>query len=122
MTERPPESPPVVVLEAGSSLADQLAMAGLAVRRATGLDELGGMAAAVVDPEAMPGRWPMDVAEEAVRHAGGSLPVVLVCRSEVDAATIRARGVGAAAVLVRGRLAAGDLAAVVRGELARWQA
>ena len=116
----------MAVLEARPGLAPLLGRAaGLAVRAARTLDELVALAeagaadAAVVDPELGEG-WPTDVAEAALRRLGGRVPLVLACRSAADAAVLEARlGEPGAVVLVRDRLGADGLAAVLLGEAAR---
>jgi len=124
---RPVAASSVAVLEARPGLAPLLGRAaGLAVRAARTLDELVALAeagaadAAVVDPELGEG-WPTDVAEAALRRLGGRVPLVLACRSPLDAAVLEARVSGreAVVVLVRDRLGADGLAAVLLGEAAR---
>jgi hypothetical protein len=119
----------VATLEKGSGLAELLAGTdGVSVRSVATLDELarlveaGAADAAIVDPELGDG-WPTDVGRMAAERLHGRVPLLLVCRSARDAAVLEGRVEGySAVVLLRDRLAAGDLAAVLVGEVTRRQA
>jgi hypothetical protein len=119
----------VATLEKGSGLAELLAGADrVSMRSVATLDELarlveaGAADAAIVDPE-LGDDWPTDVGRRAAERLHGRVPLVLVCRSARDAAVLEDRVEGySAVVLLRDRLAASDLAAVLVGEVTRRQA
>ena len=106
-------------------LAGRAGVAAASVRSVADLAALvraGRADAALVDPELDEG-WPAEVAARVADALAGAVPLVLVCRSALDAAVL-AHGSGGlrAAVLLRERLTAADLEAVLRGEAAKRRA
>src|SRR4051795_7292377 len=111
--------PPRPALGLAALLAARAGVAAASVRSVADLAALvraGRADAALVDPELDEG-WPAEVAARVADALGGAVPLVLVCRSPLDAAVL-GRGPGGlrATVLLRERLSAADLEAVLRGE------
>jgi hypothetical protein len=77
--------------------------------------------AVVADPELAEG-WPSTVAEMLDRELADTLPVIVVCAVEGDAALIRRRAGRLAHVLLRAQLSPEALAGVVRGSVAAHRA
>jgi hypothetical protein len=117
--------PVIGTLAVWPELDNSFLRVGLEVRFAESLDalaaavETGNAVAAVVDTRSGE-RWPVDLAELAVRRLGQTAPLLLLCDTANDVAVIDVRVGGlAVAVAVRDETSAAEIVAILRGELAR---